>query len=169
VNALRFGDAAVSDPGEDDAPELRPSGRLAVHLRLVRGLGHWHAAVEGDWAAGKIEAHNDLVSLTDRTAGVSRYRVALAFGRRVAGIGAGALLVELAPTVDLWAVAGEHRVRPGGEGRLVLLVPFSGVQLEHRLGLGISGSPLEPGDIGPAAETRSLRTLSAGVGVRLGL
>lgn len=169
VDALRFGDTGVSDPAAGDPPELRPSGRLAVHLRLVRALGPWHGAVEADWADGSIEAHNDLVVIADRSSGVSRYRVAVAVGRRLVGIGAGALLAELAPTLDLWTLLGEHRMRAGAEGRMVLLVPLAGVLLEHRIGLGISGSPLEPHDIGPGAATRSLRTISAGFGLRLRL
>ena len=169
VDVLQFGDVGVSDPVAADGPELRPSGRLAVHVRLVRAFAPWHGALEADWAGGSIDAHNDIVVITDRSSGVSRYRIALALGRRLAGIGSGALLAELVPTVDLWSLLGEHRIRAGAEGRLVLLVPLAGVQLEHRLGLGISGSPLEPSDIGPAARTRPLRTMSAGLGLRLGL
>ena len=159
----------MSDPAAEDGAELRPSGRVALHLRLIGVSGPWHGAVEADWAAGSIDAHNRIVVITDRSSGVSRYRLALALGRRMVGVGQGALIAELGPAVDLWSLLGEHRIRAGAEGRLVLLVPLAGVQLEHRIGLGISGSPLESSDIGPAARTRPLRTMSVGLGLRLGL
>jgi hypothetical protein len=166
VEALRFGHVVVSDPSEEDPAELRPSGRLALRLRVARSMGPWVAALEAGWADGHAEARNDVVAITDRTSDVTRYRVSVAVARRVATAGSGVLAVELAPTADLWEVAGENRVRAGAEARLVLLVPLGGVQLEHRIGVGLSGSPIEAAEVGADAEERSLRTLSVGLGLR---
>jgi hypothetical protein len=166
VDALRFGQVVVSDAPPGVAAELRPSGRLAVHLRLGRSLGPWDVSLEANWADGHVEARNDVVSISDRSADVSRYRLAFALGRRLAAIGSGALGVELAPTFDWWSVTGESRLRAGAEGRLVLFVPVGTVELEHRIGFGLSGSPIEAADAGAGAEQRGLRTLLIGLGLR---
>jgi hypothetical protein len=166
VDALRFGQVVVTDAAPGVAAELRPSARMAVHLRLGRSAGPWDVSIEANWADGHVEARNDVVSISDRTADVSRYRLGLGVGRRFAAIGSGALAFELAPTVDLWSVDGESRVRVGAEGRLVLLVPLGAVELEHRIGFGLSGSPIEAADAGPVADERGLRTLLIGLGLR---
>ncbi len=78
--------------------------------------------------------------------------------------------LELAPTVDLWSVAGEDRVRGGAEFRVLLLVPLGGLSLENRIGLGFSGSPIEGAvDLGDVAEERGLWTFLVGLGLRAGL
>jgi hypothetical protein len=166
VDALRFGQVVVTDAAPGVAAELRPSGRLAVHVRLGRSSGAWDVSIEANWADGHVEARNDIVSISDRTADVSRYRLALALGRRLAAIGSGSLGVELAPTLDLWSVTGESRLRAGAEGRLALIVPLGTVELEHRIGFGLSGSPIEAADAGHVADERGLQTLLIGLGLR---
>lgn len=166
IDALRFGQVAVSDAAPGVAAELRPSSRLAVQVRLGRSAGPWDVSLEANWADGHVEARNDVVSISDRTAEVSRYRLAFALARRLAAIGSGTLGFEAAPTLDLWSVTGESRLRAGAEGRLVLRVPLSTVQLEHRIGFGLSGSPIEAAEVGEVADQRGLRTWMIGLGLR---
>jgi hypothetical protein len=106
------------------------------------------------------------VSVHDLTSDVTRYRLAVAVGRRLVRVGLGAAAVELVPTLDLWSLGGENRSRAGAEGRLVLRVPLGGVELEHRIGLGVSGSPIGIADLEEVGEKRGLRTLSVGLGLR---
>jgi hypothetical protein len=166
VEAVRFGHVAVSDAAPGVAAEVRPSGRPAVHLSVGRKYGAWGLELEAGWAGGHIEAGNDAVSLQDRTSDVSRYRVTIGIARRVAAAGSGALAVALAPTLDLWVVNGDSRVRAGAEGRLMLRVPLGAVELENRIGVGFSGNPIEAADIGEVSDLRGLRTVLVGVGLR---
>jgi hypothetical protein len=169
VDALRFGHVAVSDAVPGAAAEVRPSGRAALRLAVGRTAGLWDVSLEAGWAEGQIEIGNDILSVRDLTSEVTRYRLGLAVGRRLAALGTGWLGFELAPTVDLWSVAGESRVRGGAEGRVLLRVPLGAVDLENRIGVGLSGSPIEASDLGPVAEERGLWTFLIGLGLRTGL
>lgn len=166
VDALRFGQVAVAEAAPGTTAELRPSGRPAVHLAAGRSAGSWDLSLELGWAGGDIEVRNDIVSVRDLTADVDRYRLALAAGRRLGRIGAAAIDIVLAPTLDLWSVIGESRVRGGVEGRLVLRLPLGSLELEHRFGFGLSGSPIEAADVGEVTDARGLRTLLVGLGLR---
>ena len=169
VEAVRFGHVAVSGGLPGTAAEIRPSPRSALHLSAGRTLGPWAVGLEAGWAGGHVEAANDAVSVQDRTSDVSRYRLAMGVERRVAAAGRGNLGVVLAPTLDLWTVGGANRVRAGAEARLVLRVALGSVALENRLAFGLSGNPVEAGDIGEVSELRGLRTVSVGIGLRFGL
>ena len=168
VEAVRFGHVAVSKAAPGVAAEVRPSGRPAVHLSVGRKYGPWGLDLEAGWAGGHIEAGNDALFIQDRTSDVSRYRLAVGIARRVASAGSGVIAVALAPTLDLWAVDGDGRLCAGAEGRLVLRVPLGAVELENRLGLGLSGNPIEATDIGEVSDLRGLRTVLVGVGLRFG-
>ncbi len=137
VAAVRFGHVAVSDAAPGVAAEVRPTARPSFHLSLGRELGSWGVELEAGWAGGHIEAGNDVLSIEDLTAAVSRYRLAVGIERRIARAGVGILRLGLAPTLDVWVVDGNGRVRAGAEGRLVLRVPLGAVELENRLGAGI--------------------------------
>jgi|GEM_PF-5549141 len=154
---------------EETAAGLRPDGRLGVRLTLARGFGPWGVEVEAGWAAGRIEAGNDLVSLKDKSSRVTRWRLAAALGRRVGRLGAGVLEFAAGPTLDWWRVSGSDRVRAGASAWMVLRMPVGGLELENRIGGGVSGSPLEPDDAGPEFRDRIQVTVSAGVGLRLPL
>jgi hypothetical protein len=166
VEAVRFGHVAVSEAAPGVAAEVRPSGRPAVQLSVGRRYGSWGLDLEAGWAGGHIEAGNDALVIQDRTSDVSRYRLAIGISRRVASAGSGVIAVALAPTLDLWAVDGEGRVRAGMEGRLVLRVPLGAVELENRIGVGLSGNPIEATDIGEVSDLRGLRAVLVGVGLR---
>jgi hypothetical protein len=166
VDALRFAHVVVSAAAPGSAAEVRPSSRAAIHFGLGRVIGPWGVGIEAGLAEGHIEARNDVIAISELTADVTRYRLAVAISRGIASLGAGELGLELAPTLDLWSVDGTHRTRGGAEGRLALRVPLGSWELEQRLGFGVSGSPIEAADVGNAAEERGLRTLTIGLGVR---
>lgn len=168
ADVLWFGHVAVSAAAPGVAAEVRPAGRPALHLVVGRSAGPWSFSAEVGWAGGHVEAGNDVITIRDLTADATRYRLAAALGRRLARVGTGVVAVALAPTLDLWTVDGQSRVRGGAEGRLVLRVPLGPVELEHRIGLGLSGSPIEAADVGAVSEERRLRTLSVGLGLRSG-
>lgn len=168
VEAVRFGHVAVTDAAPGVAAEIRPSGRAGVHLAATRSSGPWDLSVEAGWATGHIEASNDVVAIRDLTSDVTRYRLAVGLTRSVLTSGAGVVAVGLVPTLDLWAVEGESRLRAGAEGRLVLRVPLGAVELENRVGLGLSGNPIEAADVGETADLRGLRAVVVGVGLRFG-
>jgi hypothetical protein len=169
VDALRFGHVAVSDAAPGAAAEVRPSGRAGLRLTLGRTAGPWDVSLEAGWAEGEIEIGNGVLSLRDLTSEVSRYRLSLAVGHTLTALGTSWLGFELAPTVDLWSVTGDTRPRAGAEGRVLLRIPLGVVDLENRIGVGYSGSPLESADLGQVAEERSLWTFLVGLGVRTGL
>jgi hypothetical protein len=166
VETVRFGHVALSRAAPGAAAEVRPSARPAFHVSVGRGIGSWRVQLEGGWAGGHIEAGNDAVSVQDRTSQVSRYRLALGLERRVAAAGTGTIVAALAPALDLWSVAGDGRVRAGAEGRLMLRIPLGAVELENRLGIGLSGNPIEAGDVGEVSDLRGLRTVLVGMGLR---
>lgn len=169
VEAVRFGHVAVTEAAPGVAAEVRPSGRPALYLSGGRNYGSWGVDLEAGWAGGHIEAGNDALSIQDRTSDVSRYRLAIGLARSVASAGGGTIAIVLAPTLDLWDVAGESRVRAGVEGRLALRVPLGAVELENRIGVGLSGSPIQAVDIGEVSNLRGLRTLLVGMGLRFRL
>lgn len=154
---------------EETAAGLRPDGRLGLRLTLARAVGPWRAELEAGWAAGRIEAGNDLVSLKDKTSRVTRWRLAAALGRRVGHVGAGEVELAAGPTLDWWRLSGSERLRAGASVWMVLRVPVGGLELENRIGGGVSGSPLEPADAGPEFRSRTQVSVSAGVGLRLPL
>ena len=166
VEAVRFGHVAVSEAAPGVAAEVRPSPRPAFHLSVGREYGAWDLDLEAGWAGGHIEAGNDAIAIQDKTSGVSRYRLAVGVARQVAAAGSGKIAIALAPTLDLWAVDGDSRVRAGAEGRLVVRVPLGAVDLENRIGIGFSGNPIEATDIGEVSDLRGLRTVFVGVGLR---
>ena len=169
VDALRFGHVAVSDAEPGAAVKVRPSGRASLRLGVGRTAGPWDVSLEAGWAEGEIEIGNDVLSVRDLTSDVTRYRLTLAVGHRLTTLGTGGLGVELAPTVDLWSVTGDSRPRAGAEGRLMLRLPLGAVELENRIGVGLSGSPIEASDLGQVAEERGLWTFLVGLGLRTGL
>ena len=169
VDELRFGQVAVSDAEPGAAAEVRPSSRAALRLTVGRTAGSWDLSFEAGWAEGEIEIGNDVLSVRDLTSEVTRYRLSLGVTRRLTVLSANRLGVELTPTVDLWSVVGDTRARAGAEGRILLLVPLGAVDLENRIGIGYSGSPIEASDLGDVAEERGLWTLLVGMGVRTGL
>jgi hypothetical protein len=166
VEVVRFGHVAVSEAAPEVAAEVRPTARPAFHLSAGRNFGSWRLGVEAGWAGGHIEAGNDAVSIQDRMADVSRYRFALGLARHLAAAGNGVVEVSLAPTLDLWAVDGDSRVRAGVEARVAIRVPLGHVELENRIGAGLSGNPVEAADIGQVSDLRGLRSLFVGLGLR---
>jgi hypothetical protein len=170
LDGLRFATAAEDTvtPG-GAAVSLRPSGRIGGRVGLQRRIGGWGLGVLLGWAAGEVEASNEAVAIRDRTADLSRYRVALALERRVASVGAGTLAVAVSPGLDLWTVEGNTRTRAGAEAWVALRLPVGRVEVEQRLAFGLSGSPIEQADVGEEFDLRALRTLVFGVGVRLPL
>lgn len=167
VEALRFAHVAVSQAAPGVAAKVRPSARPAVHLAIGRGVGPWGLELEAGWAGGHVEIGNEVVSVQDRQADVSRYRVALAIARRIASTGSGFIEAALAPTLDVWSVQGDGRARAGAEGRLILRALLGAIELENRLSAGLSGSPIVAEDIGEVSDLRGLQTLSVGIGLRL--
>jgi hypothetical protein len=168
VEAVRFGHVAGSQAVPGVAAEVRPSARAALHLAAGRAYRDWDLEVEAGWAGGHIEAGNDALSIQDKTSDVTRYRLAIGIGRRLAGAGPGRLSVALVPTLDLWAIDGDNRGRAGVEGRLLLRVPLGSVELENRIGVGFSGNPIEATDIGEVSDLQGLRAVSVGVGLWFG-
>jgi hypothetical protein len=168
VDALHFGHVAVSDAEPGAAAKVRPSGRVGLRLGVGRTAGLWEFALEAGWAEGEIEIGNDVLSVRDLTSNVTRYRLSLAVGHRLTTLGTGRLGFEVAPTVDLWSVTGDSRPRAGAECRLVLRLPMGAVELENRIGVGLSGSPIEAADLGQVAEERGLWTFLLGLGLRTG-
>ena len=165
VDGVRFGHVALSEAVPGVAAEIRPSPRAGAWLSAMHAGTEWRFAIELAWAGGYIEAGNDVLAVQDRTAAVSRYRIAAGLGRKVASLGVGRVEVTLAPTLDLWRVAGESRARAGAEGRIGLRVPLGSVELENRMGFGLSGNPIEAADLGDVADLRGLRVLFVGAGL----
>jgi hypothetical protein len=152
---LRFSRGATDTSEVPDVrASLRPTARLGVHLGLSRSLGAWEADIGAEYAGGQVEAYNAALKIVDRTAPITRYRIGDAVGRRLIGAGAGYFAVLLGPTVDMWAVDGEHRVRVGGEVRVALRLPLGKVELENRITVGLSASPIEADDVGAGGVKR---------------
>jgi len=169
AEAIRFAHVAVSQAAPGVAAEIRPSARPGVYVAVGRAVGPWGLELEAGWAGGHIEVGNDVVSVQDRQSDVSRYRLAIGIARRIAAAGSGVVEVALAPTLDLWSLEGDGRLRAGAEVRLAVRVPLGTVELENRLSAGLSGNPIEEEVIGEVSDLRGLRTLSVGIGLRFGL
>jgi hypothetical protein len=167
VEAVRFAWVAQTTAASGVAVELRPSGRAAAHFTAGRSYGPWQADLEIGWAGGHILASNEAVSIEDRSSDVTRYRLAPGLGRRVATLGQGEVVAVVAPTIDLWSVDGDSRLRAGAEGRLLLRARVGPMELENRVAFGLSASPIGAADIGEASDQRALRSVSAGIGVRV--
>jgi hypothetical protein len=166
IEAVRFGHVAVSQAVPGVPAEVRPTPRPALHLTVGRAMGHWRVDLETGWAGGYLEAGNDVLAVQDKGAQVARHRLGLAIARRVATTGSGTIELALMPTLDLWSVDGDGRVRAGAEGQMVLRVPLGAVELVNRLSAGLSGNPIQAEDLGDVSDLRGLRALSVGIGLR---
>ena len=167
---LRFSRAAVDTSAPPDLQaSLRPTSRVGVQIGLDRAFGRWEAGMSVGYAAGQVEVYNESVRVVDRTAPITRYRVAASVGRALTRIGSGRLVARAGPTADLWGVDGDDRLEVGIETSLALRLPLGPLELENRVTLGISGSPIDQADVGEGGATRSLRTLAFGLGIRVPL
>ena len=167
---LRFSRAAVDTSAPPDLQaSLRPTSRVGAQIGLDRAFGRWEAGISVGYAAGQVEVYNESVRVVDRTAPITRYRVAAFVGRALTRIGSGRLVARAAPTADLWGVDGDDRLEVGVETSLALRLPLGPLELENRVTLGISGSPIDQADVGEGGATRSLRTLAFGLGIRVPL
>ena len=160
VESLRFSRALVDGSvPSSEAAGLGPSGGVGVGVGLVRAGASWRAEVVAGWAGARPQAGNASVAITDKTTRLTRWRLGAALERRLCAVGGGMLALGVGPGLDWWRIAGESRVRIGGQAALGLSLPLSGWELENRLGLGVSASPLVPEDVGPEFETRALVSL----------
>ncbi len=168
--SLRFSSAAVDTSATPDTrASLRPSARLGLQAGLARAFGAWEVAVYGGYAGGQIEVYNRAIKVVDETAPVTRYRLAASAGRAVTHVGSGRAVLQVGPTLDLWRVAGESRLRLGAEVRVGLRLPLGPVELENRITAGISGGPIVEQDTGEGTDQRSMKSVAFGVGVRVPL
>jgi len=167
VESLHFGRSLVD--GSAPSPEatgLRPSGTVGLDVALARAGRSWRAELTAGWAGSRPQADNAGVAVTDRTTRLTRWRLGVAGERRLCGVGAGMLAIVAGPALDWWRIAGDSRVRLGGQAALALRLPLAGWELENRVGLGISAGPFTPEDAGAEFESRALMSLSLGMGVR---
>jgi len=125
--------------------------------------------LEVGWAGGHASAANSVVAIEDKTAELSRLRVATALSRRLTGVGSGQLALALGPTFDIWLVDGAQRSRVGAEARLTLRVPVGSVELENRISAGLSSSPVVREDLEEGFALNGLRALAFGTGLRIRL
>jgi hypothetical protein len=170
VDHIRFAAAAgTSEAALDPAVHLRPNGRTGIRVALQRGSRSWRVEVSLGWAGGNVEAANEAVAIRDRTVDLARYRLATGLERLLARPGGGELALALRPTLDLWSLDGENRPRAGAECGLALRLPLGAALVENRIAFGVSGSPLEPEDLDEEFETRPLRAVTLGVGLRMPL
>jgi hypothetical protein len=48
----------------------------------------------------------------------------------------------------------------------MLRIPLGAVELENCLGVGLSGNPVQAGDVGEVSDLRGLRSVLVGMGLR---
>jgi hypothetical protein len=166
LESVRFSRALVDASSPADAAGLRPSSGVGVSLALARAVADWRVDVTAGWAGARPQADNADLAITDKTTRLTRWRLGATVERRLGGVGAGTLAIGAGPVLDWWRIAGDDRVRAGGQGTLTLRLPLGGWELENRLGLGVSGGPFVSEDAGAEFETRSLVSLTLGIGVR---
>lgn len=167
LESVRFSRGLVDAASPSDiAAGLRPSAGTALALTLARSGAVWRGELVAGWAGMRPQADNESVAVLDRTTHLTRMRLGAALERSLFGIGAGALALGAGPTLDWWRVVGEDRVRVGGAALVALRLPLGAWMLENRLGLGVSGSPFVPEDVGETYETRTLVSVTLGLAVR---
>jgi len=167
VESLHFGRSLVDGSAPaSEAAGLRPSGGLGLGVGLVRPGRSWRAELTIGWAGARPQADNASVAVTDRTTRLTRWRLGGAGERRLSGVGAGMLGIAAGPTLDWWRIAGQSRVRLGGQAALALRLPLARWELEQRVGFGVSASPFIPADAGAEFQPRALVSLFLGLGVR---
>ena len=167
LESVRFSRGLVDAASPSDiAAGLRPSAGTALALTLARSGAAWRGELVAGWAGMRPQADNESVAVLDRTTHLTRMRLGAALERSLFGIGASSLALGAGPTLDWWRVVGEDRVRVGGAALVALRLPLGTWMLENRLGLGVSGSPFVPEDVGETYETRMLVSVTLGLAVR---
>jgi hypothetical protein len=147
--------------------ELHPGSRFAGSADLSHRHGLWEFALSLGLSKGNLLAQTEDLALTDRTTATNRWRVGLALGRRVVGVGATEVWLSGGPALDYWQVTTlDGKFSPGVEASLSLRVPLGRFEIENRASFGVSGSPFRRSDLPVTTDTRVLRAFSLGIGAR---
>lgn len=146
-----------------------PSNRVAFTAVGTRELGQWWLRLEAGYAPGHLAARDSAstIEITQLETSMPRTRIEPMVGRSVAGMGSGALVVYLGPTLDWWRLDGFTRFTIGGEARLALQAPLGRLVLENYVGFGLAPHPFPSEDLDPAITTHTLETLALGLSLRL--
>jgi hypothetical protein len=150
--------------------EIAPAPRVAIEIGVGRSAGAWEFGLQIGHASGSLRAKTDALMLEDRTGSVTRWRLSLLAGRRLATFEQLSLLLLAGPAVEHWEMSGiGNQTTFSGRAGLALRIPLGRLSLENNATLGIGGSPFRPSDLPPEAEVRRMLTWSVGAGIRLTL
>jgi opacity protein-like surface antigen len=150
--------------------EIAPAPRLAIEIGVGRSAGAGELGLQLGYASGSLRAKTDALMLDDRTGSVTRWRLSLLAGRRLATYERLSLLLLAGPALEHWEVSGiGNRTTFSGRAGFALRIPLGRLSLENNATLGIGGSPFRPSDLPPEAEVRRMLTWSVGAGIRVAL
>jgi hypothetical protein len=158
----------VTVPGQ--RVEVTPTPRLNVEIAIDRSRGPWEFGLRAGYAGGSLRAKTDALILDDRSGGVNRWRMGLWVGRSIVTFQHATVSLLLGPGVERWSARGigDHTTF-GARAGLALRVPLGRLTLEHTASLGVSGTPFRRAALPAGATTRTMRTWSLGLGLRMHL
>jgi opacity protein-like surface antigen len=150
--------------------EVVPAPRLAIEIGVARSAGAWQLGLHLGHASGSLRAKTDALILDDRTGSVTRWRLSLLAGRRLATLDRLSLVALAGPALDHWETSGiGNRTTITGRAGLAVRIPLGRLSFENAASLGIGGSPFRRTDLPAEADVRRMLTWSVGAGLRLRL
>jgi hypothetical protein len=159
----------VSVPGTEVS--LRPGDRLGITATLSRRIGRWDLGLGLGYLSTHLLADGETLELRDKSEPWRRLRAEVLLAYRLVTFSQGALALGAGPTIDGWDTSSfDGRIVAGGQVRLSLDLTIAGrFTLLNQASLGWSGSPFTDQDVPSGAEQKTLRTLTLGSGLKVGL
>ena len=109
------------------------------------------------------------VSVEARDASLTRLRWRLGVSIPVLRLGEARMAAIAGPALELWSPRGaDPRMRAAGTARIELELDAGPFAVRNSLGLALTASPLNAGELPSDYRRTLLRTVEAAVGVRLG-
>ncbi len=161
--------SAIAARRAESVTSLVPRTAMVTGASLARGYRGWELEAGVDLLATALAVEDARLTVVARDASLSRARLRLMAGRRVARLGQAEIRVSAGPSLERWSPRGAGaRNRVGASVGLRFRLNAGPVALENALAVSMARSPLDPSDLPDGYEARMARTAEIGLGIRVG-
>ena len=162
--------SAIAARRAEATTSLVPRAAMVTGASLARRYRGWELEAGADLLTTAMAVEDAGLTVVARDATISRARLRLMAGRRVARLGQAEVWASAGPSLERWSPRGAGARNRAGAGAGVRLRLDAGpFVLEHAVTVGIARSPLEANELPNGYELRPVRAAEIGLGVRIGL